>query len=631
MKIIFYKNIVCILGLLLFFLTNSNAQNSSLQTTIQKAEPGQIKSQLQKRIDQHNRFRNNMHFRHSQSKQKENALSVPLNNNSANENKNNSKVCPPQLETNFAGNPLTPFYLPPIGYYASESSIAISNAGKIVSISNGWICYYDENGRLIFSDSLYHFCSGLIDVRVVYDPKKDRFVFVSSYGFTDFNAVFDSEGLVVAFSKSNNPMDGWNFYYYPDSEVGDNNSIDYPQLGISDNDVFVTEFRTDADGNIVNSIILQLDKHAGYSGASSIKMQTFSVQLSGDYYASVVPASGGSTTYGPNMYFVMADETGSSDDLYYVFEVTNTIASGKAVLKTYGPVHSGETYFPAPISYQPGHIPLLEQGTEDGGAGYDDFLQNAFFENGIIQFSQNSAEKGNATVCIGKITGVPGHLSCKAQTISDPHLDLLFPQIIYSGNAHNDNSAIVGIEYTGEKKYPGLEAVSVDNHFSVSQPTTVKQGEDTINGLWGDYSALCRRYNHPGECWIEGQYGSKIFPNINWIAKLESRQCYLASEDVLQEEKNIISHDKIISVFPNPLSHSTTISFSLEQPQKVSVSIFDLSGRLVSKIADANMEDGLHQLIWDAKDTRGNSVLKGIYFIKVETQHGTEIRKIIVM
>ena len=92
--------------------------------------------------------------------------------------------CPrsPKPEASFEGNPETPFNLPPIGNYASESSIAISNAGKIVSISNGWIRYYDEKGRLLFSDSLYHFCSGLINTRVLYDPKKDRFIFVSLYG-----------------------------------------------------------------------------------------------------------------------------------------------------------------------------------------------------------------------------------------------------------------------------------------------------------------------------------------------------------------------------------------------------------------------------------------------------------------
>jgi hypothetical protein len=74
----------------------------------------------------------------------------------------NSCPRPPKPGAGFEGNPETPFYLPPVGYYASESSIAISNSGKIVSISNGWLNYYNENGIQVFLDSLYHFGNSLL-------------------------------------------------------------------------------------------------------------------------------------------------------------------------------------------------------------------------------------------------------------------------------------------------------------------------------------------------------------------------------------------------------------------------------------------------------------------------------------
>ena len=176
-------------------------------------------------------------------------------------------ICPPLVQTNFEGNPLTPFYLPPVGYYASECKIAISNGGKIVSVSNGWMNYYNENGTLEFSDSLYHFGNSLIDVHVMYDPKKDRFIFISQYGYANFVNVFQVLGVAVAFSKSNNPVNGWNFYFLPDTDFNDNSIGDYPQLGISDNEVFITDLRTNNGGNITHSSIVQIDKNAGYAGA----------------------------------------------------------------------------------------------------------------------------------------------------------------------------------------------------------------------------------------------------------------------------------------------------------------------------------------------------------------------------
>jgi len=322
----------------------------------------------------------------------------------------------------------------------------------------------------------------------------------------------------------------------------------------------------------------------------------------------------------------MADETGSPDDLYYVFEISNTIASGKAVLNTYGPIHSGETYFPAPLTYQPGHIPLLEQGTEYGGPGVDDFLQNAFFENGTLQFSQNSAANGKGAVCIGRINGIPNHLSCNAQTLSDPHLTFLFPQIVYAGDSHNDNSAIVGIEYTGEKQYPGLEAVSIDNHFSASKPITVKTGEDTINALWGDYSALCRRYNHPGESWMEGQYGSKVFKNINWISELHAVSCNQPGENKLDDE--FIS---AVSIAPNPFHQLTNISFYIQQSTTASIQIFDINGRLIKTIARVQMLSGLNQFVWDAKNEKGIAMNDGIYFVRISAGIYSKTQKIMLM
>ena len=335
----------------------------------------------------------------------------------------NTTICPPIVQTGFEGNPLTPFYHLPVGYYASEGNIAISNAGKIVSISNSWLRYYDETGNLIFSDALQHFCSGLIDGHVVYDPKADRFVFIAGWGYADPD-IFIGYGVVAAFSKTNDPMDGWNFYYLPESIFKDNCSGDYPQLGMSDDEVFITQLRINKGGNINQSVIVQMDKNAGYAGSASINSQVYNVQLSSSTKGPIEPASGGSTTSGPKMYFMMAYESGNPSDKYYVFEITNTIASAKAVLKTYGPVHSNISYSGSGVSYQPGGLALVDALNPN-----DVSVNSAFYENGLIQFSQITNANGKAAVIVGRISGISNNISCTAKTISDPNLYLSFPSI----------------------------------------------------------------------------------------------------------------------------------------------------------------------------------------------------------
>jgi hypothetical protein len=633
MKTLLYKFTIAFAGT--FFVSTAIAQSNdnikeihpSAILEIQKTEPAQIKSELQK-FSLQNKLIKNKQKRLSRNVISKNFSPKPGNSESENYagNKTNRNLCPPALETNFEGNPKTPFYLPPVGYYASESSIAVSNSGKIVSLSDGWIRYYNTDGTLTFSDSLYHFCSGLINVRVMYDPQEDRFVFISGYGVTDFMSLFVGYGTMAAFSKTNDPMDGWNFYYLPDSIFNDNSVGDYPEMGISKDEVFITDNRLDTNGNITHSLIIQLDKHDGYAGNPSLNMQSFQAPLGGILQGTAVPAPGGSKPYGPNMYFVMANETGNGADSFFVLEVTNTIQSGNAALKIYGPVHSNISYSPAPPSYQPGNILL-----NDAYAGIDNFLQNAFYENGMIQFAQNDGVNGKAAVYIGRIKGVPNQLSCEAHTIHEQDLSLSFPQIVYTGSSPVDNSSIVGIEYGSLRKYPGLTAVSIDNNFSISKLIEVKAGRDTINGLWGNYSAICRRYNNPGEYWMEGQYGSATFPNINWIAKLEKQKCLPTLTVSMEESKSISIFNKTLSVFPNPVSNSTNISFSLSQSQQVSIMVYDESGRLIKTIANAQLEPGAHQLTWNANDENGKRVATGMYYLKFNAGNYSETKKLSIV
>jgi len=98
-----------------------------------------------------------------------------------------------------------------------------------------------------------------------------------------------------------------------------------------------------------------------------------------------------------------------------------------------------------------------------------------------------------------------------------------------------------------------------------------------------------------------------------------------------------ISNEKIISqathlkIAPNPFSNSTTISFTLPQSQKVSIGIFDMKGRLIKTLADAQMQAGTHQLIWNAKDEKGSTLSTGIYFLRMQTGNYAETKKLSVI
>jgi hypothetical protein len=522
-------------------------------------------------------------------------------------------VNPPVLQTNFEGNQRNRLNFPPLGWYPSECSIAISNAGKIVSVSNSWMYYFNQNGTVIFSDSLYHFANGIADEHVLYDPKADRFVYISNRGFSDFVTWFTPAPKMIAFSKTNDPMDGWNYYFIPQTDYHDNSIEDYPLLALSDSEAFITTnyFKS---GWRTHVEVIQIKKSDGYTGASSLTMQTYDAPLAGSVEGSLVPAQGGSDTYGPDMYFIMSNEHSTGSNKYYVYEITNTIASGQAVLNRYAVVTSNISYTGNGLLYQYGGIML-----EDQVAPKNDAIENAFYENGLIQFCQISKSNGNgkAAVIVGRISGVPNNLSCSAKLISDPNLYLSFPSIAYAGISSTDNSAIVGIERSGINSYPGLSAAFISSDFNLSPLVTIKAGNDTINGAYGDYSGICRRYNHPGEVWFEGQYGSLTDKKINWITKLHAPPACpvrIATEEINK-----------LTVMPNPVSNITTISFSLLHSQNVSLKIFDLNGRLTATISDKVFEAGKNEFLWSVADIK-----EGIYFLQLQSEEKIQTIKVAV-
>jgi hypothetical protein len=65
---------------------------------------------------------------------------------------------------------------------------------------------------------------------------------------------------------------------------------------------------------------------------------------------------------------------------------------------------------------------------------------------------------------------------------------------------------------------------------------------------------------------------------------------------------------------PNPFFHRTEFEFSLPNPQKVSLRVFDLQGRTVAVLADGTRSEGRQRVAWDAR-----GVGAGIYFCRLQT------------
>ncbi len=81
--------------------------------------------------------------------------------------------------------------------------------------------------------------------------------------------------------------------------------------------------------------------------------------------------------------------------------------------------------------------------------------------------------------------------------------------------------------------------------------------------------------------------------------------------------------------YPNPFSAEAAISFSLPSAGRVSVTIYDLSGRAVRTLNDTEMQAAEHTLMWDGLDETGNAVGAGVYFCRLQACGETVTQKML--
>jgi parallel beta-helix repeat protein len=95
-------------------------------------------------------------------------------------------------------------------------------------------------------------------------------------------------------------------------------------------------------------------------------------------------------------------------------------------------------------------------------------------------------------------------------------------------------------------------------------------------------------------------------------------------KDVAGNEDRPISitlpDDKIASISPNPFNLTTSISYSIAEPDRVEIQIFDILGREVRTLINNHQDVGLYSIYWNGKNNQGLELPSGIYIFTFKTK-----------
>ena len=106
-----------------------------------------------------------------------------------------------------------------------------------------------------------------------------------------------------------------------------------------------------------------------------------------------------------------------------------------------------------------------------------------------------------------------------------------------------------------------------------------------------------------------------------------TRFSYVVSPaSVIKEENTIATEFKLFDNYPNPFNPVTNIKFSIIESSQVNLNVYDISGRLITRLVNMQMAPGVYNYQFDA-----SGLSSGIYFYRLEAGKNTAVNKMLLV
>ena len=91
----------------------------------------------------------------------------------------------------------------------------------------------------------------------------------------------------------------------------------------------------------------------------------------------------------------------------------------------------------------------------------------------------------------------------------------------------------------------------------------------------------------------------------------------------------------LLANYPNPFNPETWIPYQLAVPAEVTLTIYDMNGHALRRLAVGLQAAGMYQnrnraLYWDGRNGSGESVASGVYFYTLTSGEFTATRKMLI-
>jgi flagellar hook assembly protein FlgD len=83
--------------------------------------------------------------------------------------------------------------------------------------------------------------------------------------------------------------------------------------------------------------------------------------------------------------------------------------------------------------------------------------------------------------------------------------------------------------------------------------------------------------------------------------------------------------------YPNPFNPTTTISYDLPEASSVRLEVYDMMGRRVATLVNADQGAGSYETVWNARNDAGSPVASGVYIYRIQAGSFQAVQQMVLM
>lgn len=83
-------------------------------------------------------------------------------------------------------------------------------------------------------------------------------------------------------------------------------------------------------------------------------------------------------------------------------------------------------------------------------------------------------------------------------------------------------------------------------------------------------------------------------------------------------------------VAPNPVATASTVRFRTTKRERVTLEVYDTTGRRVRRLVESTLESGIHEVSWAGIDEGGRRVASGVYYVRMSAGERVQVRRLLI-